>query len=142
MSARVIVDQRNKKVMLDLAHRQEAHSGAIADALKQIGQISVDYVRHIISAGQKTGRKYKSLPNQSSAPFQAPATQSGRLARSASYLANGADRLEVGESVPYAKFLEDGTRKMKPRPHLLVTANEKASEARNLLDQATRRAIK
>lgn len=141
MTVRVTVDQRNKKVLLDLAHREEKHKRAIADGLKLIGKISVDYTRQIINSGSKTGRKYKTLPNQSSAPYQAPATQTGRLAASASYVANGADRLEVGESVPYAKFLEDGTKRMKPRLHLVVTANEKAGEALEILERLTKERV-
>lgn len=142
MTTRVIVDKRNKRVFLDLDGRVEKTRGAISEALKQMGQISVDYTRHILNTGQKTGRQYKSLPNRSSAPFQAPATQTGRLARSVEYVSNGADRLEVGDTVDYGKFLEDGTRRMKPRPHLLVTANEKASELRSIMDKITREKLK
>jgi len=53
-----------------------------------------------------------------SAPGQAPAYITGTLRKSVDFKVNGAQSLTFGETAPYAGFLEDGTRKMAPRPHL------------------------
>jgi len=74
-----------------------------------------------ILARQKTGIKWPSLPNRSSAAGESPATQSGKLARSIKAVLS-ADKTEafVGihntAQVPYAVWLEYGTRGIEPRP--------------------------
>jgi HK97 gp10 family phage protein len=41
--------------------------------------------------------------------------------------------MTVGERATYAGFLERGTRKMKPRPHMLVAANQSAGQIIEML---------
>lgn len=65
----------------------------------------------------KTGRKYSGLPNRSSAPGEAPATQSGRLQQSGRTIYNEAELSGVASwSSAHAMPLEVGTEKMAPRP--------------------------
>ena len=147
MTIRVLVNKDEQKVMLDVGERREAHEGAIEEALHTLGKLCVDYTRYIIKTGEKTGIHYKRLPNRSSAEFQAPADQSGDLAASVSYVVNGAEEMEFGDTIEYGKYLEfgtrnkDGTSRMRPRPHLLVTANEKANDAVNIIYDCTKRRI-
>lgn len=71
----------------------------------------------LISHGPKSGRWYGK--HQASAPGEAPATDTGRLIKSIQWqIFNQGLAAEVGSPLFYASFLEDGTRKMDPRPWL------------------------
>lgn len=75
-----------------------------------------------IQRGPKTGAIYQrgNIRHQASKPGQAPATDKGRLVgsiyfdKARGFL--GAAVATVGSKLAYAKWLEYGTRKMKPRP--------------------------
>ena len=71
----------------------------------------------------KSGRfyVYRKRAHRASAPGESPAVMSGRLIGSVGYKANFFNRLEVGagsNDIIYAKFLEKGTKRMRPRPYL------------------------
>ena len=68
----------------------------------------------------KHGRHYKNLPNQSSAPYESFARQSGKLSDSLDVEVTS-DLIKVGSVVPYLKYLELGTYLMKPRPTLKLS---------------------
>lgn len=68
-----------------------------------------------------TGRKYKSLPNRSSAPGETPAPQSGELRQNwddETIIAGDRVTSRIKSNVKYAEYLEDGTKKMSKRPFL------------------------
>lgn len=75
-----------------------------------------------LTTGKRTGRIYRinGRNHQASAPGEIPAKLSGRLAKSVGYTV-ATKRLTIGEGMFYAKFLEYGTSRMQPRPHLAVT---------------------
>lgn len=85
------------------------------------------------NAAGRTGRKYKHLPNRSSAEGEPPSKQSGRLANSIAVLKEAtADDLTADtgprtQSFPdyyYAAALEFGTRTgLRPRPYLEPAAD-------------------
>jgi phage gpG-like protein len=67
----------------------------------------------------KSGNKYPNLPNRSSSPYQSPATQSGKLHDSILVEYDRHSKVvKVGSNVPYMKWLEEGTKKMKQREGL------------------------
>lgn len=71
-----------------------------------------------VSVG-KSGRKLKrSRVHIASAAGEAPAVISGKLRKSVYFLVQGSDQLRIGANTPYARFLEDGTKKMAARPYL------------------------
>jgi HK97 gp10 family phage protein len=91
------------------------------EILKQIDQTN----------NRRSGVKYPNLPNQSSAPGEAPAFQSGRLRNSIAVVKRATPDDLVAETGPrvqsfpdayYAAFLEYGTRKMQPRPYMRPAA--------------------
>lgn len=70
-----------------------------------------------------SGRKYKRLPNRSSAPGETPAPQSGHLRQDwdDETLIEGSrvtSRIKIKSNVKYAKWLEGGTKKMASRPFI------------------------
>ena len=65
------------------------------------------------------GRKYKSLPNRSSAPGETPAPQSGELRQDwddETIIAETSVTSRIKSNVKYAEYLEVGTKKMGKRP--------------------------
>ena len=65
----------------------------------------------------KTGKKWPGLPNQSSAPGESPATQSGRLQQSGRTRYDQASLTGTAEwSAAHALPLEVGTEEIAPRP--------------------------
>jgi len=92
--------------------------------LRKSGQIVKKRIVELIKNPPKTGRKYSNLPNRSSQAGEAPAFQSGKLARSASYAVHRWDEMEVGVKEIYGLFLEKGTKKMKSRPFISTAASQ------------------
>lgn len=139
MSVRIIVHKKTKRVLLDIGRHPQHFKTGIRKALGEIGIQNKREAKRLIRTGPKTGRKWPNLPNRSSAPFEAPAEQSGKLSKSIGYRVRNHTQMEIGASAesergaPYPRFLEDGTRKMKPRPYLLKSVNNTARDAQKAL---------
>lgn len=138
MSVVVSVNKRKQRVLSRIYGHARLFEAGIAAALHEIGADSVREVRRLIKDGQKTGRVYtfRGRRHQASAPHEAPANRTGRLMESSSYQVHGAFQAEVGEEAEYAQFLENGTKRMAPRPHLLKAANNRALQAMIILEMA------
>lgn len=121
--------------------------------IKQIVQGTAQNVRshaiRSIQRGPKSGATYeKYQPNRvhrASAPGQAPATDTGRLAGSIQADIRGREA-EVSANAEYAAFLEFGTQDMEARP-FLFPALEKERPAwerrlQRIVDEAAKGIIK
>jgi hypothetical protein len=75
-------------------------------------------IQRRIQRGPKTGQVYVrgNVTHQASAPGEAPATDTGTLASSISYRMVRAMTAEIESRLPYATYLEFGTRNIAPRP--------------------------
>lgn len=92
---------------------------AVQNAIISTVTIIKARVQEGINRGPKSGKVYeKSNPrrvHQASAPGEAPASDTGRLAASI-YIDIDPFAATVGSRLVYARYLEYGTRKMAPRP--------------------------
>ena len=79
------------------------------------------------TAGKR--RAARIVLHRASAPGHPPAVDTGRLRNSIAY---DRERRRVGTNVEYAKDLEDGTPRMKPRPFMRPTAARVRGELRRL----------
>ena len=111
--------------------------------LYQAGENIKREIVYLLISPPKTGKLYplRGALHQSSAPGQPPANRTGTLIQSIYHLVRSDTELEFGETEPYAKFLEDGTTKMKPRPHLVTAANNNQRNIEKLLDEAIDEAL-
>lgn len=95
-------------------------------ALNRAAREGNNYAKAQILGGIKSGRVYqKSNPtrkHQASAPGEAPANDLGLLASSMFWRKGSGLTAYYGNSAPYARFLEFGTRNMAPRPFLRPAA--------------------
>lgn len=104
---------------------QDAIRAYEGDISRQLGLIvnaaaleSVNDVKKAIQGPPKTGRKYQrgTVVHQASAPGQAPATDTGTLVVSIFNDDRGYLSKAIGSRLPYAFYLEFGTRRIAPRP--------------------------
>lgn len=109
------------------------------DGLSDVGVLVTNRVKRNLSQ-KGTGRVYRRgrVLHQASAPGRPPAVDTGRL-RSSYTWRTGEDPVgpyvEVGTNVEYAPWLEFGTVKMRPRPHLRPAIEELRGEIRDLIAQ-------
>lgn len=84
-------------------------------------------VRKKIAKGSRSGKIYKrgSIQHQASAPFEPPKTDKEGLVSSVfNEVSQQKLEFKVGSEKKYARYLEFGTTKMKPRPFLFPTFKE------------------
>lgn len=133
------VTKKSQSVLIDIDGATDSHKAGLRNALHDIGELFKREQARILTTGPKTGRVYlrSGRNHQASAPREAPASDTGRLVRSANYRVSSWRSMTVGEKAPYAVYLEEGTFKMRPRPHMIVAANGIAGDAVNLLYRRT-----
>jgi len=76
--------------------------------------------------GNRSGREYRvpggtSRTYTASAPGEPPARRTGTLAQSFTAVETSPGRMLVGSPLMYAKWLETGTKHMRPRPYFRKT---------------------
>jgi len=115
-------------------------AGAI-DGLNAIGLGMLSAAKQKIQRGAKSGTTYEKYgprrTHRSSAPGEAPATDTGGLVNSGfQEMDEGTLEVRVGFAKFYAAFLEFGTRLMAKRPFLLPTVEEWRSRIAGVISAA------
>lgn len=126
---------------LDADARKEVKKAVDATGLSLRGTIVKKYQR-----GPATGEVYQKYnprrTHQASAPGEAPATDTGRLASSVTIEDTGPIEIEVGTEVEYGPYLEFGTRDIDPRPNWVPSVQEEEPKYVRRVEAAIRRAAK
>lgn len=131
MSIRIKSNSRNSKTFVTIDKMPGATSKGISSALYEIGSESVKHLRRMVRSGDRSGRMYGS--HRASAPGEPPAARpNSRLTKGMRYTVRGDFQCEFGDTAPYGEFLEDGTRNMHPRPHVIRTVKEKQRDVRDI----------
>ena len=108
---------------------------AVTSALQEFGKVlKEDHVRKL-TTGPRSGRLYGS--HRASAAGEYPAKRTGKLAGSVATKVSG-KQLRFGEQAFYAKFLEDGTRKMGARPHVKPSVDNNIAKLAQFIDKQFR----
>jgi HK97 gp10 family phage protein len=135
----IIPDPLNRRALNSAQNFSKSVNNGIREAFPDIGKKLKADARRSIRQPPKTGRIYRRRirgrirNHQASAPGQPPANMEGALQKTVDYKIKG-DELEFGAGdqgdVQYAKYLEDGTKKMKPRKYLIrsILKNSKNTE--------------
>ena len=110
----------------------------ILKGLYASGVLAQTYAKELILSGPKTGRIYKRYRpprlHQASAPGEAPANDLGVLARSISFEVDESSlSLTIFAAARYARFLEYGTRRMRPRPFLTRSIEDNQQKITDLI---------
>ena len=119
--------------------RAETREAVQKTAVEVHGTIVKGYQR-----GPATGRVYTrgNITHQASAPGEAPATDTGRLASGTEFRMTCDLSAEVGNSVLYGPFLEWGTQKIAPRPLWRPAVIEAGPKFRARLETALARVMR
>ncbi len=136
MTFRFIEDLDNKKVYVQIENLNNLTTQSIRKGFFALGKdLKITANREILRK-PKSGRTYilrtrngARRRHVASAPGETHANLSGKLRRSLSWQVSGSTQLEfgygVGKDAPvYGKFLENGTRRMDPRPSLANAIRE------------------
>lgn len=114
---------------------REEHLDNIRNAFVDTGERAVNALHEIITTGERSGRSYirNGQHHVASAPGEAPANMTGRLANSFDCLVTD-NELSVYSTATsdsganYAVYLEEGTSKMAPRPYFKRVNEQQAIE--------------
>jgi len=123
--------------------KAEKHVGDAVNAtgLELRGDIVKAYQR-----GPASGVTYEKYSprrtHTASAPGEAPATDTGRLASSVDFKRDGPMSATVGSTVVYAAMLEFGTSRIAPRPAWVPATEAMRPKFRQRLERALERAAK
>ena len=116
--ADVRLDDRDLRRKLERVLMTSATKGAAG--LQGHLQQKLNVSARVALAGGR-GRKRRRFRYVGSAPGESPRKRTGTLQKSVAFEVRrtlAAITVRIGSSVPYARFLERGTRKMRPRPWL------------------------
>jgi hypothetical protein len=116
----------------------------VEDAVNATGlELRTDIIKRY-QQGPKTGILYvlrsPDREHRASAPGEAPATDTGRLANSVLFRSLPSARAEVFTDVVYGAYLEFGTQRIAPRPAWRPAAEAATPKFRERLERALRRA--
>lgn len=121
-------DPKNIKVEVHLQKSSLYFRQGIRSALFEIGAENVQQAKKFIYNPPKTGRLYKDYKrggfHQASKGGESPAHWYGGLQRNMGYVVRGSYEVEFYSNVYYANWLEEGTKKMQPRPYIIRTVNK------------------
>lgn len=123
---------------MDLAARISA---GLDEAAHLVGSTLVKHVKDQILSGEKSGRHYPGLPNQSSAPGEYSANQSGDLLNSIDYRVEDVGLVDFFATSGHAGYQEYGTSKMGARPNLWMAIEECDSEIKQILTDVVSTAL-
>jgi len=134
------IDKASQRVRDAVA--KEVAIGLFASAKKVEGE-----AKRSILSGDKSGRIYqrRTVTHRASAPGEAPASDTGRLANSitGTYVPSETSAVITagGGIVKYARMLEFGTRLIAARPFLFPALEKSKAWIRERLNKAVRTAI-
>lgn len=136
--------KNTNRLIIGIRRSVKGFRRGVRNGLFQIGRENVKHARKLIQEPPKTGRIYSigGKRHQASAAGEAPANRTGMLKKSVGYRVRASHQVEFGDEVLYGKFLEEGTRRMSPRPHLITTVNAKERDNKNALLEAVNRELK
>lgn len=141
---KVKINHKSRQILMNIQKSMDGHKKGLRNGLYEIGRENVKLTRKFITAKNKTGRIYiiGGRRHQASAPGESPANLTGQLRRSVNYVVRGSSQMEFGDEILYGKFLEQGTSKMLPRPHLIRTVNARGQKNVTVLQRNIDREIK
>ena len=127
----------------NLTRFREEMSDQVDSALHASALVVQNEARRLVIKGPKTGRTYVrrgKIKHRASAPGEAPASDTGTLARNiivaAELLKN---RIRIIANTRYSLFLEEGTKRMKPRPFMIVALENKKAQIIAIFQAALRK---
>jgi hypothetical protein len=142
MSVTITQTPNTNKVLIDVTKLEGTTKRGLRNALNEIGSEGVRETVRLIKTGQRTGRVYRfrGRDHVASAPGEAPANRSGRLANSTGYKTKNHQEMTLGQEADYAGFLKVGRGKLKgPRDSIGMAVHNKAQDTVNTILEHVKR---
>jgi hypothetical protein len=142
MSVTITQTPNTSTVLIDVTKLEGTTERALKNALHEIGGEVKKETQRLIKTGQRTGRVYRfrGRDHTASAPGEAPANRSGRLAQSTKFRTKNHQEMTVGQEAEYAGFLKEGRGKLKgPRDILVKAVHNKAQDTVNSILEHVKR---
>ena len=128
---KIEISNKDRQVVINFGNIDRHSRKAIRRGSIRNARGMVKILKEGLQNPPKSGVKYKSLPNKSSAPGEYPATQSGTLLKSVKSRSVGLG-FKFGYGAKHGKFLELGTkRRIAPRPGIQTTVNRNVQTMRH-----------
>jgi HK97 gp10 family phage protein len=136
-------DSRNKAVYLKIKSIEHDVQRGIRQGYYRLGKQLVKYTSKKMLEKPKSGRTYyiykgnRTRKHVASAPWEYPAqmTAGTGLRSTLDFKVHGSKQLEFGAKKVYAKYLELGTKRMKPRKFLRDAIKDNIGNAQMYFDQ-------
>lgn len=144
------IDERARKAVISIKNLDRATRRGLRQGFFQYGAELKKVASRQVLQKPKGGRLYivrrgkTRRRHRASAPGESPANLSGEYRRSIGYQVKGATQMVFGagsKKVPYAKWLEEGTKRMKPRPGLGNALKETYRDGQDYLSNGIKKHI-
>jgi len=132
------------EILISIENLDKTTKRALYNSLQEIGSAVTKEEKRLITTGTRTGRiyKYKGRKYQASSPKEPPANRSGRLARSTRFKVRNHMEMTFGQTAKYAKWIEDGTRRIAPRQQLIKAVRNEHQDSVNTIIRNIKRETK
>lgn len=140
---KINADYNNRKILLKIKGIEKSTRQGIRQGFFEYGKDLVKTLNKNVLKKPKGGRTYLIRRGKTrrrhiaSNPGETAANISGSYRKTADFKLKGSDSMVFGagsSKVPYAEFLEKGTRKMKKRPGLGIAVKETERNAKNYIE--------
>ncbi len=117
-------DPNNKRVFVQLNELEDRTRRGVRQFWFALGKSLIKTFNKAVLAKPRRGKVYlrrkggRKRRHVASLPGETPANDTGNYRKSIGYQIRGEMEMEFGNRAEYASFLENGTKRMKPRPGL------------------------
>lgn len=143
-------DHNNRKIEIKLKGIANSTRQGIRQGFFEYGQDLVKTLNKNVLKRPKGGKIYlirrgkSRRKHRASEPGETAGNISGNYRKTVDFKLKGSDSMIFGagsSQVPYAEYLEKGTRKMKPRPGLEIAVKETERNAKNYMENQIKKYV-
>lgn len=142
----IVEGKNNREIMLSLENIEDNTRRGIRQGFFRLGRLLQKNLTKEVGRKNKTGRLYsngrtkkgRKRRHRASAAGETPAKLSGNYQKNIGYQIHGSESMEFGvrDGAEYAKFLEDGTKNMEPRPGVGNTVKDTQKDAQRFFESS------
>ncbi len=124
-------DVNNKRVMVQLGEMDDRTRKGIRQFWFALGKSLITSFNKAVLAKPRSGRTYlvRKRKHTASRPGETAANLTGNYRKAIDYQLRGAMEMDFGNRAEYGGYLENGTKRMKPRPGLKNAIDENEGQS-------------
>ena len=139
----ITIDLRTRRVLVEVRNLEKATKRQIRRGLYMVGRVLKSTASTNILKKPRTGRVYrhKGRRHVASVPGESWANRSGKSRRGIVYNVVSYRKLGFGNTEKVARFMENGTPTIKPRPAHLISIKQNNRNIVNILESHVGKAL-